>query len=138
MVVSFGVVGGGWWSEVYLRIGREMPDRFRVASMVVRRAEAGLEIEDRWGVPTFRTVEALVAAAPREEIEFLVVSIDVADNPAMLKKVTALGIPTLSQTPPGMDIASLEELYVLSTGDGVKMQVAEQYIFQPIHQARLA
>ena len=42
--VSFGIIGGGWWSEVYLRICKELPDRFQISGMVVRRAEAGAEV----------------------------------------------------------------------------------------------
>ena len=95
MAVSFGIVGGGWWAEVYLRIARELPERFRVSAMVLRREEAGAAIEAEWGVPTYRTVEELVEATP--ELEFLIVCIASADNAAMLKRVAALGVPALSQ-----------------------------------------
>ena len=95
MVVSFGIVGGGWWAEVYLRIARELPERFRVSAMVLRREEAGAAIEEEWGVPTYRTVEELVEATP--ELEFLIVCIASSANAAMLKRVAALGIPALSQ-----------------------------------------
>ena len=97
MAVSFGIVGGGWWAEVYLRIARELPDRFRVSAMVLRREEAGAAIEAEWGVPTYRTVEQLVEATPAAELEFLIVCIASADNAALLKRVAALGIPALSQ-----------------------------------------
>ena len=97
MAVSFGIVGGGWWAEVYLRIARELPERFRVSAMVLRREEAGAAIEAEWGVPTYRTVEELVEATPTAELEFLIVCIASADNAAMLKRVAALGIPALSQ-----------------------------------------
>eukprot|EP01045_Picozoa_sp_COSAG04_P029457 COSAG04_NODE_4847_length_1864_cov_1.928612_1_plen_188_part_10 len=97
MAVSFGIVGGGWWAEVYLRIARELPERFRVSAMVLRREEAGAAIEAEWGVPTYRTVEELVEATPAAELEFLIVCIASSANAAMLKRVAALGVPALSQ-----------------------------------------
>ena len=97
MAVSFGIVGGGWWAEVYLRIARELPERFRVSAMVLRREEAGAAIEAEWGVPTYRTVEELVEATPAAELQFLIVCIKSDANAAMLKRVAALGIPALSQ-----------------------------------------
>ena len=42
-----------------------------------------------------------------------------------------------SRTPPAQTVEDLEELHEL-VASGAKIQVAEQYLFQPIHQARLA
>ena len=52
----------GWWSETFLRVAAALPDRFQVSGMVVRREEAGRQLENDWGVATYRTVEAMAAA----------------------------------------------------------------------------
>ena len=33
--VQFGIVGGGYWTERYLMVCRELPERFRISGMVV-------------------------------------------------------------------------------------------------------
>ena len=136
--ICFGIIGGGWWSEVYLRICRALPERFRISGMVVRRAEAGLVLEEQYGVRTFRTVDELVAACPREQLEFVLVCVSGDANAPMLLKLAELGIPSLSQTAlaPGQTVEELTELYECLKD--ARVQVAEQYLFQPIHQARLS
>ena len=136
--ISFGIVGGGWWSEVYLRICEALPEQFRVSGMVVRREEAGLVLEKNFpGVKTHRTLEALVAACPREELEFVLVCVSGDANAPMLLELAEVGIPSLSQTAlaPGQTVEELTELW--GHLKDAKVQVAEQYLFQPIHQARL-
>ena len=34
--IEFGIIGGGWRSEFYLRIARALPERFHVDGMLVR------------------------------------------------------------------------------------------------------
>jgi hypothetical protein len=34
-LVEFGIVGGGYWTERYLMVCRELPQRFKIAGMVV-------------------------------------------------------------------------------------------------------
>eukprot|EP01043_Picozoa_sp_COSAG02_P057573 COSAG02_NODE_7013_length_3227_cov_16.960038_1_plen_358_part_00 len=106
--------------------------------MVVRRAEAGLVLEEHYGVRTFRTVDELVAACPREQLEFVLVCVSGDANAPMLLKLAELDIPSLSQTAlaPGQTVEELTELY--ERLKDARVQVAEQYLFQPIHQARLS
>ena len=52
--VVFGIVGGGWRTEFFMRVVRALPERFAVAAVVVRDAERGRAFERAWGVPTVR------------------------------------------------------------------------------------
>ena len=60
-----------------------------------------------------------------------------AANSTILIQLAALGVPALSQTPPAETVEDLSMLYELTT-QGAKVQVAEQYLFQPVHQALLS
>ena len=52
--IIFGIIGGGWRAEFFLRIARSLPERFRVAGMLVRDAAKGARLEAAFGVPTVR------------------------------------------------------------------------------------
>jgi predicted dehydrogenase len=57
--------------------------------------------------------------------------------PVMLRELAARGVPALAETPPAPDLPGLVALHEL-TRQGARIQVAEQYQFQPLHAARLA
>jgi hypothetical protein len=134
MTVNFALVGGGWRSLFYLRIARELPDRFAVDGVVVRDADKGRALESAWGVRTFRTLDDLVRAArPR----FVVTCVPWDANPPLLHDLAQRGLPALSETPPARDLEQLRRVWSL-VEQGARIQVAEQYIYQPLHAARLA
>jgi predicted dehydrogenase len=55
----------------------------------------------------------------------------------MVRALADQGVPALAETPPAPDLEGLVALHEL-TERGAKVQVAEQYQFQPLHAARLA
>lgn len=132
--IVFGMIGGGWRADFFLRIAAELPERFRVAAMLVRDAAKGQQIEARWGVPTMRTVDELLRT-PR--MRFVVVSVTWAVSPVMIRELAARGMPALGETPPAPDLPGLIELDEL-TRSGARVQVAEQYQYHPLHAARLS
>jgi len=132
--IKFGIVGGGWRAAFYLRIARTVPERFAVTGVVVRDAAKGRQIEERWGVPTHRTLDALLRADPPS---FVVVSVPWAVTPTVVVELAERTIPTLAETPPAPDVEGLRGLYE-RVGPGARLQVAEQYPYQPLHAARLA
>jgi len=129
----FGIIGGGWRAEFYLRVARELPRRFRVGAMIVRHEGKGRVLEDAWGVHTCRTLDDLLAVGG---LDFVVVSVPWAVTPVMLRELAHRGMPALSETPPAPDLEGLIALHEL-TERGARIQVAEQYQFQPSHAARL-
>ena len=127
-------MGGGWRAEFYLRIARALPERFVIQGMVVRDAAKGKAMEQAWGVPTYRTLDDLLKA---HKPLFVVTSVAWDANPPLLQDLAARGIPALSETPPAPDVARMAQLCAL-VKQGARIQVAEQYIYQPHHAARLA
>ena len=131
---SFGLVGTGWRSSVFLRMAYLMPDRFRATGVVARRADSGTIVEQDWGLPTFRTVEELLSV---ERPDFVIVSVPWQVTPELTARLVEQGIPVLAETPPAPDLPGLHALWSDVGGTGL-VQVAEQYPLMPLHAARLA
>lgn len=133
-IVRFGIVGGGWRSEFFLRIAKALPERFEVAGVVVRDQEKGRAFEQAWGVPTFRTAAAMLDAG---SLAFVVVSVPRKAAPDVIFELTGRDVAVLCETPPAEKLEDLIALYRQVGGKG-RIQVAEQYAFQPNHAGRLA
>lgn len=134
MAITFGIVGGGWRAEFFIRIARALPERFYVSGVVIRNEEKGRAFEEQWGVPTFRSTEDLLKQTTPS---FVVLSVPVSQTPELIKQLVRQGVPVLSETPPAADLEQLNQLYQ-DIGPDARVQVAEQYAFQPLHAARIA
>ncbi|WP_068783941.1 Gfo/Idh/MocA family protein [Paenibacillus phocaensis] len=132
--VRFGLIGGGWRAEFYLRIARALPERFEVSEMYLRDAAKGREAAEIWGVPVTSHWEAFLE---RRSFDFAVLSLPRAVTPEFLIRLSAAGIPVLTETPPAADLDGLLRLYD-AVRPAARIQVAEQFRFQPMHAARLA
>ena len=120
----FGIIGAGWRAEFFLRIAHALPERFHIPGTVVRDAAKGKAIEDKWGLPTYRTIDDLLSKC---DVDFVVVCVSSASNAEVLRDVAQREVPALVETPPGMTLEELAALHEL-TDKGAKVQVAEQYI----------
>ncbi|MFD0672686.1 Gfo/Idh/MocA family protein [Cohnella sp. GCM10027633] len=132
--VRFGIVGGGWRSEFYLRIAAALPERFEVGGIVVRNADKGAEMQRKWAIPAFRSIKELLAMT---DLSFVVVSVPRTAAPYALLELSAAGMPALCETPPAETVEEMAKLF-RSIGSQARIQVAEQYPYQPNHAARLA
>lgn len=130
----FGIVGGGWRSEFYLRIAKALPERFEICGMVVRDENKGNLIEKKWGVKTYRTIKNLLKTSTPQ---FVVVSVSWSSAPSAARELADRSVPVLAETPPAPDLDGLIQLNKL-VESGTKIQVAEQYHLQPLHAARIA
>lgn len=134
--IRFGIVGGaGWRSEFFLRIVRELSDRFEVTGMVVRDPEKGRALEGQWDVPTFRDVEELLGSKA-SDTDFVIVSVPRKAAPGIVRQLAARDMPVLCETPPAETVEGMVELYKV-VGREARIQIAEQYPYQPDHAARL-
>ena len=131
--IEFGIIGGGWRSEFYLRIARALPERFHVDGMLVRDPAKGAALEAAWGVRTFRTLDELLK---NSKAAFQLVSVHPDAAAPLSIELAARKIPVLLETPPARSIEALNALYQ-TLGASARIQVAEQYALQPIHTARL-
>jgi hypothetical protein len=132
--IDFAIIGSGWRSEFFLRIARELPDRFRVVGLVTRSDATGRAIHSGWGIPTFPTIDQLVEHTTPK---FAVVSVPRQVAPEAITRLAGHGIPVLTETPPGSDVEATLPLHRL-VADGAIIQVAEQYHLSPLLSAQLA
>ncbi len=132
--INFGIVGGGWRTEAYLRIARELPEQFAVSGMVVRDPVKAEHIEGRSGVATYRTLEEMTE---KTRPDFVVASVPWPVTPEVIRWCAARELPVLAETPPAPDNAALTSL-LAEIPATAKVQVAEQYPFQPHLAAAIA
>lgn len=132
---QFAIVGAGWRAEFFYRIAAALPERFRITGCVVRDAAKGRAVEERWGLRTYRSPEALLDV---ERPEFWVGSVSYAANFDVNMQLVRTGLPVLTETPPAATLEQMRELWRKVRERGARVQVAEQFHRQPLHAARLA
>lgn len=129
----FAVVGSGWRAEYFFRIAASRPDRFEIAGVQVRRPEEVDRLASQHGLAAFTEPGRLNDL----DADFVVVATDAAANVGVCEDLVGRGHAVLLETPAGVDEAEFERLARLAA-DGARVQVAEQYQFQPLLAARLA
>lgn len=134
--ITFSIIGGGGFrAQYFLRIAQALPEQFRVSGMVVRDESKGKSMEDVWHVATYRTLEQLLA---NEHPDFVVLSVHASTAMDYMLQLAERGIPVLAETPPAPDLDGLLQLHDKLTRQGARIQIAEQYQFHPIQEAREA
>lgn len=132
--IIYGIVGSGWRAEFYLRIAKELPDKFEVCGLVTRSEEKGIRLKNMFGIKIYNSIDELIKFS---NPNFVVVSVSGQAASTVTTELIKKNIAVLSETPPAADIDELIALNKL-VKQGGKIQVAEQYHLQPMHAARLS
>jgi predicted dehydrogenase len=131
--ILFGLVGGAWRADFFFRIAQALPGQFRVAGCFVKSEATRTRIQADWNIPVFNSLEGLLNQHP----EFVVTSVPREVSGPLLLELASQDMPVLAETPPASDLEGLIRLWQ-TLPDNARVQVAEQYAFQPLHAARLA
>jgi len=131
-MITFGLYGSGWRSEYFLRVAKFLPDLFKIDGVITRNLEKKAHFEKEFKVNVFTSFEDYSAVC---EPDFIVESVNKAVSADITKKILLAGIPVLMETPAGKDMDTMIELFEM-VKSGHKIQIAEQYPFHPLHQAR--
>ncbi|WP_438349541.1 Gfo/Idh/MocA family protein [Paenibacillus sp. FA6] len=132
--IIFGIIGGGWRAEFYLRIAKELPEKFAVSRIFIRDEKKARAMEQQWGVRTVSTFDEFV---DQVDYSFAVLSVTWEANPQLIIQLSNMDIPVLAETPPAPDIEGLIQLNK-TIRKGAKVEITEQYLFQPMHAAAIA
>jgi len=130
---TFAIVGAGWRSEFYIRLGQLLPEYFELIGVVVRNSDRAADLRADYGVATFDSFTALLQYS---KPDFIVIAVSRLSNPEVVQEVVSLGIPILCETPPAPNVDSLRNLWK-SLDAPELVQVAEQYLLLPGQAARL-
>jgi predicted dehydrogenase len=120
--IPFAIVGRGWRGAFYERVAAALPDRFRITGTMSGRTPGSRA-----------SLDELLADEPA----FVVLAVPWDPMPALIAELADRGVAVLAETPPAPDLDGLRSLRRLTAAGG-RIQVAEQYRYQPLHAARLA
>lgn len=129
----FGLVGGGWRAEFFTRVAAALPEKFQLAGVLQRDPAKAAAFALKWNTLACDTFEAMADLEP----DFVVVSVSAAAHPHYAQELHRLNLPVLCETPAALDLPAMLEIWRLAE-TGLRIHVAEQYLFQPLHAARLA
>lgn len=130
--IRFGMIGGGWRAEFFTRIACELPERFQLVGVVQRDHTKAEAFGAAWGAPAFASYAELAAAEP----DFVVLSVKPEAHLPILTELHTLGLAVLCETPAALDVETMVAIWRL-VEQGLRLHIAEQYLFQPLHAARL-
>jgi len=129
---TIGLIGAGWRAEYFLRIAEALPDRFEIATVLVRSERSAAAARERWSVSATTSLAEFL----RGRYDYVIVSTPAEAAADLVVSLVAAGVPVLAETPPATGVDELVALY--DRVGGAPVQVAEQYHLQPAHAARLA
>ena len=129
--MKIGFIGNGWRTRGYLRIVRQVPEKFEVSGILFRNAEKAALFEKEYPGKTYTDIDTFLKQD--HDMVFLLLPREVV--PAYVEKILEAGFPLLVETPPGDGIEGLVKTWELNQKYRAKIQVAEQYFLQPYHKA---
>lgn len=131
MKITYGILGGGWRAEFYLRIAAALPQRFAVSGIYVRNDVRAAELDARgYGALICRSREALLA----RPADFIVCCVRAAEMLSVAAELCRAGYAVLCETPAATTGEQLEqEADILPPA--AKIAFAEQFLRQPYFAA---
>jgi predicted dehydrogenase len=132
----FAIVGTGWRASFYLQAASQLPDLLQCVRGFTRSAETATNFSARWGLPVHTSEADFFEGL---DVDFILLSLPSSAVESWATKLGERGIPVLVETPAARTFDGLVEMHDLAARTrGLRLQVAEQYRFQPMHAARMA
>lgn len=125
------LVGCGWRSQIFFRAIENLKDEMEVVGVLMHSKQRAQEVQKEKGVFATDNFEQAIALKP----DFVILCVPRAVMKDWIVRFMKAQIPVLCETPPGKDIAELNELWQEKIHYNGKVQVAEQYFMQPYYNA---
>lgn len=129
-MIKYGIIGAGWRSEFYLKIAALLPDTFKVSGIYIRNPENQKEFASKYSVTICSTLEDLL----KTDFDFIVSCVNKAGICDTVRELCNKDIPVLTETPIGTSISEIDD-FLREIKPDWRVQVAEQFHFQPRNQA---
>ena len=129
-MIRFGIVGAGWRSEFYIRIAQALPEKFEITGMYIRSVQSAAKFAEKYDVKIMHTLDDLLSSRP----DFVVSCVNKGSICDEIEVLCNKGIAVLSETPIGTSLQQIKD-FEGSVKPEWKVQVAEQFHFQPRNQA---
>lgn len=127
------MVGDGWRTDFYYAAAGELCEEFEICAVLAHREESIERIERKRGVRAVLTVAEALEAGP----DYAVLSVPWEEVEPCLGMLMEAGLPVLCETPPGGSPEAGRRLIDQAGRLHGRVQVAEQYFFQPYYSAIL-
>lgn len=131
--IRFGILGGGWRSEFFIRAAKAVPERFELAGVWMRSQQKAQALAQKYAVRVTTDLEELLET----HLDYVVLCIPRENTLEYLEPLYSRGILVLCETPPSDSLENLNRVWELTQSKQGKIQVAEQYFLQPYHAAAL-
>ncbi len=129
--IKIGIIGNGWRSMTYVKIIKELGNIFSLEGMLFRSTDKAAEYQKKYGIKAFDHKDEFLA----QEFDFVLLALPRSVVPDWCEELFSRNIPVLCETPPGDGVENLINMWSLKEKYSAKIQVAEQYFFQPHHCA---
>lgn len=125
------LTGCGWRSKIYRRAIANLPDEFELCGILMHAEKRAEEVERETGIRATSDFKTALEWNP----DFTILCVP---KPAMKDWIIRFmehGIPILCETPPGINLNELNEIWNKKIFLNGKIQVAEQYFLQPYYSS---
>ena len=134
MKIQIGFIGSGWRAHGYMRVIKEFSHRMEVTGILVHTDASRLKMEQEYPGRVFTDLNAFLD----KPYTFVMVMVPGAKALTYNAELMRRGIPVLSETPPGLGVAQLNECFELQQKYSAKIQVTEQCHLRPYYQGILS
>ncbi len=132
MSIRFALIGTGWRAGFYANLARRMPERYEMTGVLAHSPAGREKAEAVWRAKAYSRIEDI----PGDRPDFVVASVPGSAVEEIALFLAEKELPAMFETWLPESEAWLTALY--RRVGGARIQVAEQYPFQPMHAARIA
>ncbi|MBQ3668638.1 MAG: Gfo/Idh/MocA family oxidoreductase [Clostridia bacterium] len=131
MTARFALIGTGWRAGFFYRAAKLLPERFELTG-VLCHSERGRAVAEEWHARVYENLDKIMADKP----DFVVASVPGSAVADLARFFAAHDMPVMFETYCSESVEAMTALY--REVGGARIQVAEQYPFQPMHAARIS